>query len=133
MPTSNPVLNSPPSAALAAANRLCAKLYAQSSQGMYCYLDDHNKSCNAEFAKLLGYATPEAWAAIHTSFPQAFVAPDSQETLIDTYQEALHSGTAATIPVTWLRKDGKTVDTDVILVPLDIEGSRVALHFVTPV
>lgn len=122
-----------PSPALARATDLCQTLFNESGQSMYLFLDDHNKACNGRFAKLLGYATPEAWAAVHTSFPQAFVAPTSQERLIDTYQAALNEGVAAKIPVTWKRKDGKTVDTNVILVPIDIEGQRVALHFIDAV
>ena len=106
-------------------------LFEESGQAMYLYLDDHNKACNKRFAQLLGYATPEAWAAVHTSFPTAFVAPASQETLVDAFQVALNDGVATSIPVTWKKKDGKTVDTDVILAPIDVDGSRLALHFVT--
>lgn len=116
---------------LAKATQQLRTLFEESGQAMYLYLDDHNKSCNKRFAELLGYATPEAWAAVHTSFPSAFVAPASQEDLVDTYQAAMNDGVAATVPVTWRRKDGKTVDTDVILVPLDVDGTRMALHFVT--
>lgn len=130
MPTSNPVLNTPSSNVLAAASRQFARLYSESGQAMYIYLDDHTKSCNPRFAKLLGYNSPEEWAAVHTSFPQAFVAPESQEVLVDTYQNALNEGVANTVPVTWRCKDGSTVDTDVMLVPIDVEGRRVAVHFI---
>jgi PAS domain S-box-containing protein len=106
-------------------------LYEESGQAMYVYLDDHNKSCNKRFAQLLGYATPEAWAAVHTSFPTAFVAPASQELLVDTYQAAVNDGVASSVPITWKRKDGKTVETEVILVPIDVDGTRLALHFIT--
>jgi hypothetical protein len=111
---------------------LCKALFQESGQSMYLYLDDRNKACNGRFAKLLGYPTPEAWAAVQTSFPQAFVAPASQENLVDTYQAAINNGTAGSIPVTWKRKDGKTVDTNVILVPIDVQGQRFALHFIDP-
>ncbi|MFA5943455.1 MAG: PAS domain-containing protein [Candidatus Thermoplasmatota archaeon] len=106
-------------------------LFEESSQALYLFQDDHNKSCNKRFAQLLGYATPEAWAAVHTSFPAAFVAPDSQEALISTYQSAMNKGVAASLPITWKRKDGKTVDTDVILVPIEVDGERLALHFIS--
>jgi hypothetical protein len=107
-----------------------AELYKTSGQAMYLFLDDHNKSCNTRFAQLLGYATPEAWAAVHTSFPTAFVAPASQELLVETYQAAMNDGVAANVPITWKRKDGKTVETEVILVPFDVDGTRLALHFI---
>lgn len=116
---------------LATATQQLRTLFEESGQAIYLFLDDHNKSCNKRFAQLLGYPTPEAWAAVHTSFPTAFVAPASQETLVDAYQAAMNDGVAASVPITWKRKDGKTVDSDVILVPLDVDGTRLALHFIT--
>jgi len=106
-------------------------LFEESGQAIYLYLDDHNKVCNKRFADLLGYPTPEAWAAVHTSFPAAFVSPSSRETLVDAFQVALNDGVATSIAVTWTKKDGKTVGSDVILVPIDVDGTRLALHFVT--
>jgi PAS domain-containing protein len=116
---------------IAKATEQLRTLYEESGQAMYLYMDDHNKSCNKRFAQLLGYTNPEAWAAVHTSFPTAFVAPASQETLVDTYQAAMNDGVAANVPITWLRKDGKTVKSNVILVPIDVDGARLALHFIT--
>ena len=118
--------------ALTKANELVKDLYATSPQAMYLFLDDANKSCNEGFAKLLGYGSPKEWAAVTTSFPQAFVHTASQSTLVHTYQEAMQDGVAATIEVTWKRKDGKTVPTRVILVPVDVGGERLALHFIEP-
>ena len=117
--------------ALAKATQQLRALFEESGQAIYLYLDDHNKACNKRFAQLLGYATPEAWAAVHTSFPSTFVAPASQEVLVDTYQAAMGDGVAANVPITWKRKDGKTVETEVILAPIDVDGTRLALHFVT--
>ena len=130
MPTNQPTLKTQTSPAMTRATDLCKALFNESSQSMYLYMDDHHKACNGRFAKLLGYASPEAWAAVQTSFPQAFVAPASQESLVDTYQAAINNGTAGKVPVTWKRKDGKTVTTNVILVPIDVEGQRIALHFI---
>lgn len=103
----------------------------ESSQPMYVFLDDRNKWCNQRFASLLGYATPAEWAAVEDSFTRAFVEPKSQATLVSTYQGAMEKGQAAQIPVTWRRKDGKPAKTDVILVPIERAGHRMALHFVT--
>ncbi|HJQ93442.1 MAG TPA: PAS domain-containing protein [Candidatus Thermoplasmatota archaeon] len=102
-----------------------------SGQAIYLYQDDHHKACNQRFAELLGYTSPDSWATVHTSFPSTFVAPKSQEVLVEAYQAAVNDGVATTVPITWKRKDGKTVDTDVILVPIDVEGRRLALHFIT--
>jgi hypothetical protein len=133
MPTKNtPGIVTPKvrSTVLAKATEQVAELYKTSGQAMYLFLDDHDKTCNARFAKLLGYPTPEAWAGVHTSFPGTFVAPASQELLVDTYQAAMNEGVAATVPITWKRKDGKTVETTVTLVPFDVDGTRLALHFI---
>jgi PAS domain-containing protein len=132
MPSKNSGIVTPTtSTVLTKATQQLRALFDESGQALYLFLDDHNKACNKRFAQLLGYATPEAWAAVHTSFPTAFVAPASQETLVDTYQAAMNDGVAANVPITWKRKDGKTVESDVILVPLDVDGTRLALHFVT--
>ena|SRR5688572_19647462 len=107
-------------------------LMATSEQGIYLYLDDRNKACNARFAQMLGYRNPEDWAAVTSPFPEAFVQTDSQEVLIDAFQDAMQNGVAATIPVTWKSRDGRPVETDVVLVPIDHDGHRVALHFIDP-
>lgn len=134
MPSNDPtglVTSKQTSTTLAKATQQLRGLYDESGQAIYLFLDDHNKSCNKRFAQLLGYSTPEAWAAVHTSFPTAFVAPASQELLVETYQAALNDGVAATVPITWKRKDGKTVESEVTLVPFDVDGTRLALHFIT--
>lgn len=130
MPSNETIVKSQNARVLARANEVCRTLYSGSTQSMYLFLDDRNKSCNARFAKLLGYSSPDAWAAVDTSFPQAFVAPGSQEDLVDAYQEALQNGVASNFPVTWRRKDGKTAKTQVTLVPFDVDGQRLALHFI---
>ncbi|HUR24649.1 MAG TPA: PAS domain-containing protein [Candidatus Thermoplasmatota archaeon] len=132
MPTKNTSIVTPKEAPnpLANATQQLRALFEESGQAIYLFLDDHNKVCNKRFAQMLGYASPEAWAAVHTSFPTAFVAPQSQGSLVETYQAAINDGVAANVSITWKRKDGKTVDTDVILVPIDVEGARLALHFV---
>lgn len=104
-----------------------------SAQAMYLYLDDHNKACNERFAKLLGYPNAAAWAAVQGGFTQAFVDPGSQEALVHTYQNAIQGGVGAKVPVTWRRKDGSKVPTQVLLVPADVDGNRVAVHFIDPV
>jgi PAS domain S-box-containing protein len=130
--TTSPGIVTPTTAtAIQAATTQLRELLDTSSQAIYVYLDDHNKVCNKRFAQLLGYPSADAWAAVHTSFPSTFVTPGSQEVLIETYQAAMNEGTAATIPVTWKRKDGKPVETEVILVPIEVNGTRLALHFIS--
>ncbi len=117
---------------LATATRQLQGLLDTSGQAMYLFLDDANKSCNARFATLLGYATPQAWAAVSQPFTQAFVDGGSQHALVHAYQEAIQDGLGSTVSVTWKRKDGKTVATNVILVPIEVGGERLALHFIDP-
>ncbi len=112
-----------------------AKEYADilntSEQGVYLYLDDSHKVCNENFSNLLGYDAPKDWAAIETSFPEAFVAEKSQEVLVSAFQNAMEKNVASTNNITWKRKDGSTVDTEVILVPIVHNGHLLALHFVS--
>lgn len=102
-----------------------------STQAIYVYLDDTHKVCNQKFADLLGYTSPAEWAQVTEPFPKVFVAEASQSTLIDAFQKAIEQKAGSTIPITWLKKDGKTVDTTVMLVPISFEGHVFALHFIT--
>ena len=107
------------------------EILANSSQGVYVYLDDVHKVCNPKFAELLGYASPEAWAKVGTNFPDTFVDERSQGALVTAYQEALENLSGSALDVTWKTKNGKTVSTHVILVPVPHRGHLFALHFVT--
>jgi hypothetical protein len=106
-------------------------LFDHSSQAIYLYLDDHHKSCNKSFSKLLGYSSPSAWAGVKTSFPETFVAKKSQRTLVSAYKEAMEKGTGSVNDVTWKKKNGSEVKSRTILVPLTFEGHALALHFIT--
>lgn len=106
-------------------------LFEDSEQGMYVFLDDELKACNARFAKMLGYSDPDEWAALG-DVPRSFVADDSIETVIRTFQATLEKGMATEVAVTWRSKAGKPVKTRTIFVPFDHDGHRAALHFVRP-
>ena len=110
---------------------LCKPLLDHSDQAVYIYLDDHNKVCNKKFASLLGYATPEEWASVKTSFPQTFVEKKSQSVLVSAFQQAMEKIIASTIDVTWKKKSGESVPTSVILTPIVFENHFFALHFIT--
>src|SRR5687767_11333565 len=93
-----------------------------SSQAVYIYLDDEHKICNEKFSKLLGYSSPQEWADVTESFPEIFVAEESQEHLVHTFQEAMENMTAAKVDITWKKKTGGEVDTSVIMVPIPYMG-----------
>jgi PAS domain-containing protein len=118
--------------AIEEATRQFDGLFARSRQPMYLFLDDRNKSCNARFAKLLGYHSPEAWAAVTTPFTEAFLHPASRGPLVQAHVGAIRHGVASVVPVTWYRLDGQQVHTRVLLAPVDLDGNRLALHFVEP-
>ncbi len=103
-----------------------------SDQAIYLYLDDVHKACNKRCAELLGYDSPEAWAAVDEPFPMAFVAAKSRQPLITAYQNAMERSVGSALDVTWQRKAGGTVATKVILVPIAFEGHLFALHFISP-
>lgn len=108
-------------------------IFDSSDQAMYAYLDDDCRSCNAKFASLLGYSSAEEWAKVDVkgAFPAVFVDPSSQSTLVGAYQDAMSKGKGSTIKVTWKKKDGGTVATTTILVPVAYQGHTFALHFVS--
>jgi hypothetical protein len=108
-----------------------AELLDASEQGIYIYLDDEHKICNKNFASLLGYASANEWEDIDAPFTEAFVADASQEPLVDAFGDALEKGVASTSSITWKKKNGGTVETTVILVPIVFEGHLFALHFVS--
>jgi carbohydrate-binding DOMON domain-containing protein len=106
------------------------KIFESSEQAMYLYLDDTHKACNSKFAALLGYKSPKEWAEVKGAL-EPFVAEKSQETLSSTYWNAMNKMIASKIPVTWKKKNGGTVDTNVILVPMAYAGHLFAVHFVS--
>jgi carbohydrate-binding DOMON domain-containing protein len=105
------------------------KIFESSEQAMYLYLDDNHKACNSKFAALLGYKSPKEWAEVKGAL-EPFVAEKSQEILSSTYWNAMNKMSASKIPVTWKKKNGGTVDTTVILVPMAYAGHLFAVHFV---
>ena len=118
---------------LANAMKQLADVFDNSKQCIYLYLDDMNKACNERFAKLLGYKSPEDWAAVTDNFPEVFVSPNDRMTLVATYQKAVNDLEGSMISIGWLKKDGKEIASKTILVPISFEGHRMALHFITPV
>jgi len=103
----------------------------ESKQGIYLYLDDTHKLCNEKFASMLGYDSAKEWSNVKKSFTEAFVEGKSQHTLVSAYQEAMNSKTGSCIDITWKKKTGGNVSTQVILVPVSIDGHLLALHFIT--
>jgi hypothetical protein len=102
----------------------------KSEQPIFIYLDDNHKACNNRFASLLGYKSPEDWAAIG-GFLDVFVVEKSRETLMNAYWNAMNKMVASTIQLTLMKKDGATVETTMVLVPIFFSGHLFSVHFVT--
>jgi hypothetical protein len=102
----------------------------KSEQPIFIYLDDNHKACNNRFASLLGYKSPEDWATIG-GFLDVFVVEKSRETLSTAYWNAMNKMVASTIQLTLMKKDGATVDTTMVLVPIFFSGHLFSVHFVT--
>lgn len=108
------------------------EIFESSNQAMYAFLDDDSRVCNKKLSTLLGYDSPEEWSKLDVkgSFPDAFVMQDSQQSLVEAYQNAMESGVGSTINISWKKKSGESVDTTVMLVPIMYHGHALALHFI---
>ena len=103
----------------------------ESQQATYVYICDEHKLCNQKFAAMLGYKSAQQWTADHAPFLDAFVAEGSKDMLLSAYQNAMDHGVGSNFEVSWKKKTGGMVKTQVILVPLNYQGQRFALHFIS--
>ena len=104
-----------------------------SQQAIYIYLDDAHKACNENFARLLGYDSPKDWAAVHDSFTENFVDKKSQQSLVTAYKNAMEKLSGSSLEVNWKTKTGKSIRTQVILVPIVHNHHLFALHFISKI
>lgn len=109
-----------------------AEVLKSSDQGVYIYLADDHMVCNKKFSDMLGYKSPSNWAKNKNSFTDVFVADNSAERLVNAYSMAMEKKVGSKFKMTWKKKSGESLKTDVILVPITYEGHLFALHFVTP-
>ncbi len=90
------------------------EIFEESLQAIYVYLDDSHKICNQRFASLLGYKSIEEWSAIEQPFTEVFVTDESKEILVSTYGKAMENKIGSNIEVSWKKKSGESVKTNVI-------------------
>jgi hypothetical protein len=105
----------------------------ESEQAIYLYLDDTHKLCNKKFASMLGYASAQEWESVAIPFTEAFVEPQSQHALVSAYQEAMETKTGSCVNIFWKKKAGGQVKTQVILVPISVKGTLLAMHFISTI
>ncbi len=106
-----------------------ADILENSEQGIYIYLDDNHKVCNEKFASMLGYSVEEF--SKPAEFIDTYVAKDSGKKLVEAYSASMEKSNAAEIDVTWKKKDGTELETEVILVPISFQKHSFALHFIS--
>ncbi len=79
---------------------------------------------------MLGFNSPHEWAE-KQGFLEVSVTEKSREALSTAYWNAMQKMVASTIPMTWMKKDGATIDSTMILVPMPFKGHIFSVHFVT--
>jgi hypothetical protein len=107
-------------------------IFESSEQPIYLYLDDKHWVCNNNFVSFLGYKSPEDLFGQESPFVDAFVSDKSQDSLAAAYGNAMEKMIGSAIAITWKKSDGRTVDTNVILVPVAYDEHLMALHFLSP-
>jgi hypothetical protein len=113
-------------------NEQMKPILEKSEQPIFIYLDDNHKACNEKFASMLGFKSPKEWAD-KQGFLEVYVTEKSRETLSTAYWNAMQKMVASAIPMTWLKKDGASIDSTMILVPMFFEGHMFSVHFVTSI
>ena len=103
-----------------------------SEQPIFIYLDDNHKACNNKFSSLLGFQSPQEWAAVE-GFLEPYVAEKSRDTLMIAYWDAMKKMVASTSQITFVKKGGGEVNSTVVLVPMPFQGHHFAVHFLTNV
>ena len=105
------------------------KVFDKSPQAIYLYMDDNHKTCNKNFAALLGYKSVKAWEKIDA--PLADVIESHQQKVIDAYMKASESLQAGSVKVTMKNvSTGEPVKISMIMVPVVYDGHVMTLHFI---
>lgn len=105
-------------------------VFENSNQGIYLYLDDAHKICNKKFVEMLGYKSVDEW--VKNEYPISDVVEEDQEKGIHAYMHASQKFLASALDATWTKKNGETVKTTVVLVPITFKEEVFVLHFITP-
>ena len=111
------------------------EILSQGSQGVYIYQDDPHWICNDRLATMLGYSSATEFHRLATQSPflDVAIAAESQERVVGAYMDSAKKKLASTAPVTWKKKGGGTINTQVIFVPISYMGNPLTIHFVTPI
>lgn len=107
-------------------------VFEGSPDGVYLWLDEAHKACNARLAELFGYTVAE-WRAV-PSFLEAFVDGPDQHMYAWNYQNRV---VPLAFPVSFRfrgrRKDGSNFAAETDMIPISFDGHAIAYHFVRQV
>ena len=107
-----------------------SEVLERSPDGVYLWLDETHKTCNAKLAKMFGYDDPAEWSA-QAPFLDTFVAPEDRETYSANYHRVVgRVERPATFRFRGLKKDGSTFGAETDMIPIAHDGHVIAYHFV---
>jgi hypothetical protein len=102
----------------------------KSPQAIYLYLDDNHKTCNKNFASMLGYKSVKAWEDIDA--PLADVVESSQAKVVAAYGQASEKMAAGSVKLTMKNvSTGELIKVNMIMVPVAYQGHVMVLHFLS--
>ena len=116
---------------IAEVEKMFEPMLSRSPQAIYVYLDDEHKFCNKKFALLLGYKSTKEW--VKNPYPLSDILPKDQKIVIKAYMNASEKFTASTFAATLVKKSGKKIPANVIMVPFSYQKEVFVVHFISPV
>ncbi|XHH09453.1 MAG: PAS domain-containing protein [Candidatus Bathyarchaeia archaeon] len=109
------------------------KVLDSSGQPVFIYLDDTHRACNERFAEFLGYESPQDWSSTE-GFLDVFVDDEaSRNAFMTAYWSAVNNMNAASVQLTWRRKDNSKVKSTMVIIPMIYNGQILSVHFIISV
>jgi PAS domain S-box-containing protein len=104
-------------------------VFENSPDGVYLWLDETHKVCNARLARMFG-CTIDEWSATEP-FLETFVAAEDRALYSRNYHRCVAElAHPVTFRFTGQRKDGSTFPAETDMIPISWHGHAVAYHFV---
>ena len=108
-------------------SQILKPLFNKSPQGIILYLDDHHKTCNKAYAKMLGYKSVKAWE--DNEYPVDDIDEKDQPLAIKAFMKASEKFQAGTVAGTLKKQNGKKIKAEITLTPLPYKGETFVLEF----
>ncbi len=99
-----------------------------SNQAIIVFIDDENQISNGNFAKTLGYDSLEEWSAQGNVLEN--LDTRSREALVAAHQRAVDDKVASSRIVSWRKRNGEVVGTQVFIFPIPYHGSTYSMWFI---